>query len=395
MNLDVNKIGHLLGPNLATYDPYDLWKTKLGRWLKRIYYQNGKITIPIVAPFFMLDAYTPRLIRAFVEPQEYPIVRAFSVLSALNFYKITSDRKFVDLALVSVKWLIENQSRGYHGACWGINFPWVTKCGYYPPSTPFITHTPYCVEALVKYSDITRDKESLDTGLSSLGFLENDLTKLIDTPDKLALSYGPEMARRAVINANSYAMMMYALLANRLSDKRAGLLEKGARLFNFIISRQLNDGGWLYYDGQGKDNFIDCFHTCFVLKNLIKYGKLAEVNVSDIVNKGLQYILEHLLDSKYFLARRFSVSANPSLVKFDLYDQAELLNLLCLTERMDLARRIYDSIMKYFYISSKGTFGYQIDLFGKLNKMKYLRWAVMPTIYVLSEYYKSIANEKD
>lgn len=395
MIVDLDKIAYLLGSNLATYDPYDLWRTKLGQWLKKMYYRNGIITIPIVAPFFILDAYAPKLIRAFLKRQEYPIVRAFVALSASNLYEFTFDEKYIDLAADSVQWLIENQSPGYHGACWGLNIPWMTKEGYCPPSTPFITNTAYCVEALLKFFDISREKESVDVALSSLDFLENDLKVLLDNLDKLALSYGPSVERRIVINANSYAMMMYALLADRIPGKRHYLLAKAIRLFNFVRSRQKPDGSWFYYDDEEKGNFIDCFHSCFILKNLIKYGKFSEVDVSYIVNKGMDYILENFVDLKYFLARKFSISANPSLVKFDLYDQAELLNVLCIMGRIDLAKRFHDSIMRYFYIPSKGTFGYQIDLFGILNKMTYLRWAVMPMIYALLEYYKLVTHKKN
>ena len=56
MNTFLDKIQPLLGPDLTTYDPYDLWKTRLGLWLKKIYYEKGRITTPLVAPFFILDA---------------------------------------------------------------------------------------------------------------------------------------------------------------------------------------------------------------------------------------------------------------------------------------------------------------------------------------------------
>jgi len=390
MKFNVKNIEYILNQNLATYDPYDLWRTKFGIWLKNKYYKNGKIAIPAVAPFYIMDAYAPKLIRKFLKPREYPMVRAFAALSALNLYKIAFDNKYIKLAKQSVKWLIENQSPGYHGPCWGLNIPWMTKTGYLPPSTPFITNTPYCVEALLKFYDTTSDKQSLHVALSSLDFLENDLNVLINESDKLALCYGPGYESRIVINANSYAMMMYAMLANRLTNKRTILLEKAVRIFNYVKSQQNNDGSWLYYDDEERGNFIDCFHSCFILKNLTKFSNFSEVEVSSIVNKGVDYILENFLDSKYFLARRFSVSANPSLVKFDLYDQAELLNVLCIIGRKSVAEKLHDPILKYFYIPSKGNFGYQIDLFGRLNRMTYLRWAVMPTIYVLSEYYKFI-----
>lgn len=394
MNIDI-KIDHLLGPNLTTYDPYDLWKTRFGLWLKKLYYSKGCIAIPLVTPFYILDAYTPKLVRKFIQPQEYPTVRALAAMASVNFYEMTGNRKYIELAAVSIKWLIGQQSKGYHGACWGLNMPWMTKMGYFPSTTPFITHTPYCVEALLRYFDITGDNQALNVALSSLEFLENDMKVLLDCPDEMALSYGPYSDGRIVINANAYAMMMYALLADRLPEKRIGLLQKAARIFNFIKSQQNKDGSWFYYTDEKKGNFIDCFHSCFVLKNLIKYGKTAKVDVTSTVSYGLEYILEQLVDKKYFLARKFSISANPSLTKYDLYDQAELLNVLCLTGRMDLAKKIHNSMIRFFYIPQKKSFGYQIDYFGKLNKMTYLRWAVMPTVYALSEYYKLLSNEKN
>lgn len=386
METDLKKIEKILWSNLNTYDPYDLWKTNLGQWLKKLYYGYGKITIPIVAPFFLLDAYAPRIIRSFVPPQEFPTVRALAVLSSLNFYTISGNQNYIDLASASVKWLIDNQSPGYHGACWGLNMPWMTKTGYYPPTMPFITHTPYCFEALMKYSEITQDCQALDVALSSLGFLEKDIVPLLDSSDELALSYGPRNEGRIVINANAYAVMMYSLLANKLDNQKKYLMLKANRIFNFIKRRQNEDGSWYYYDDKKNGNFIDCFHSCFVLKNIIKYGKYAEVNVEEIVNKGIDYILNNLLDIERLLVQRFSVAANPSLVKFDLYDQAELLNVLCLSGRIDYAKKIHQSIWTNFYIPSKNTFGSQIDIFGRLNTMEYLRWAVMPAIYTLSEH---------
>lgn len=179
--------------------------------------------------------------------------------------------------------------------------------------------------------------------------------------------------------------MMYALLAGRYPEERYVLMEKADRIFKFVKAGQNSDGSRFYHADNGKGNFIDCFHSCFVLKNIIKYGQHSSVNASAVVNKGMHYLLGNFLDYKYFLVKKFTVSAHPSVVKFDLYDQAEFLNVLILLEYKKLAEKLYDSIIKHFYIPAKQSFGYQIDVFGKLNKIVYLRWAVMPMIYALSE----------
>jgi hypothetical protein len=388
MNKPSLELDNLLGPNLITYDPYDLWKTKLGVWLRSVYYRNGKLAMPLVAPFVVLDAYAPRLTRAFIAPQEYPIVRAMAALAALNFYGISSEQRYLELARDSVSWLINNRSPGYHGACWGLNFPWMTKGGYYSPTTPFITHTPYCIEALLSYHDVTKDPESYRVAMSTLDFLERDMQVLFEDGVRMAMGYGPGHETRVVVNANSYSMMLYAMLASRMPEKREPLFDKAARLFNFVKSCQNHDGSWLYYNDDEKGNFIDCFHSCLVMKNLIKYARFSGCDVSDIVSKGLDYVVTNFLDQKDHLSQRFTKSANPSLAKYDLYDQAELINVLLLSQKRAMAEEVLDATIEHFYLPSKGTFGYQIDIFGRLNKMTYLRWAVMPMVYVLSEYYK-------
>lgn len=391
MKAEIELITRFLGPDLTTYDPYDLWKTRFGLRIKKLYYENGKLTIPIVAVFYLLDSYAPRFVRLFIKPQEFPIVRAFAILSALNIYEITSENKYLDLASDSVKWLLENRFPGYHGTCWGLGMPWMTKGGYRSASTPFISVVPYCVEALLRYSDLANDDNSRDVALSSLNFLEKDLQRLIDMPGVLALSYSPSYENRIVINGNAYAMMLYALLSERLPALKDMLLERASRISNFIKLQQRPDGSWLYYADEKQGNFIDCFHSCFVMKNLIRYGKITGEDLSGTVNRGLEYIFKNFFDSSYGLVRRFSFSANPSLAKFDLYDQAELFNLLLETNHIDLAEDLYKQVMKYFYITSKDIFGYQIDRFGRLNKMLYLRWAVMPMIYALSKYQRKSA----
>jgi hypothetical protein len=268
----------------------------------------------------------------------------------------------------------------------------MTKTGYVSPTTPFITSTPYCVEALLRYHDLTDDALSRDVAISSLNFLENDLKILYEESGKLAISYGPSSSKNIVINASSYAMMMYSLLGTRIPEIRDKLFEKANKIRKFVLESQNSNGSWWYYYHIEKGNFIDCFHSCFVIKNLIKTDKLLSTNSNEFVEKGIEYLISSHLDKDKFLAKRFSVAAYPNLIKYDLYDQAELMNVFICAEKWELARKIHDSIVTNFYIPDRKTFGSEIDFLGRLNKMKYLRWAVMPTIYVFSEYYKQLAQ---
>jgi hypothetical protein len=90
-----------------------------------------------------------------------------------------------------------------------------------------------------------------------------------------------------------------------------------------------------------------------------------------------------MLDTRHFLFKRFSVKNKPSIVKFDLYDNAEMLNLALLLGDRCVADKLIASIDRNF---RAGTDIYsQIDLFGVRRSRNTLRWAVMPYLYALSQ----------
>jgi len=83
------------------------------------------------------------------------------------------------------------------------------------------------------------------------------------------------------------------------------------------------------------------------------------------------------------LYKRFTKSNKPSIIKFDLYDNAEMLNLLLLLNKYDLALELKNNIEKVFI---KGEDIYSvIDLFGNKKNKNTLRWAVMPYLYSISK----------
>jgi hypothetical protein len=144
---------------------------------------------------------------------------------------------------------------------------------------------------------------------------------------------------------------------------------------------QGGDGSWVYSpDG---NSFIDCYHSCIVLKNLIKTDRrypLAERR--KCIDLGYDYLKRNFHMESKGLFKRFSVSNKPSLVRFDLYDNAEMLNLAVLMGDRDLVESLADAIEKAFEF--RGHIYSQIDCFGRRHNVDTLRWAVMPYLYALS-----------
>ena len=198
----------------------------------------------------------------------------------------------------------------------------------------------------------------------------------------LATSYGPSRDR-IVHNAISYTMYASRCFCRgRRPGERAYVERRSSELYRYLRKAQRPDGSWFY--SSGSQSFIDCFHSCILLKNLIKTNNTVALDrCMDIVYAGYKYLHSCMLDTQHFLFKRFSVKNKPSLIQFDLYDNAEMLNLALMLGDRHVADKLLASINRHF---RAGPDIYsQIDLFGARRSKNTLRWAVMPFLYALSQ----------
>ena len=377
-------IEHFCAPeDLATYDPYDIWKTALGFRVKDLYNRRRWAGLVPAAVLGGFDNFFNNGRRWFYATQEYPIVRATAALCLVNLYRQNGEGRFLDFAARHLDWLVAHSCTGYSGPCWGLAFPHAVSAEIvYDANTPFSTITPYALEAFLAYREACQ-KTRLDPVIRGiLEFFEQDLRVMEEDDEALATSYGPRRDR-IVINAVAYTLYAYSiLLPYAAAPRRPDLVRKIGKLYRYILRQQRSDGSW-FYSTQGR-SFIDCFHTCIVLKNLIKTGLAVELtDLAAVVQGGYAYLKRAFLDESAFLFRRFSIHNKPSLVRFDLYDNAETLNLALLMGDFGLADRLLASILHRF---AKGPDIYsQIDVLGARRNKNTLRWAVMPLLYAMTQ----------
>ncbi|MDP4129490.1 MAG: hypothetical protein Q8939_04960 [Bacteroidota bacterium] len=367
-----------------TPDPYDVWNMKIGQWVKKIYYKSKLLGLLPAAALTLYDFYINNRLRFGYSPRQYPIAHGYRVMIALNLYKKTSDPEYLASAKESLEWLSKNYSRNYSGYCWGINMPWVSKIATYEEEVPHVTHTPYALEAFLKYQELTKTTEYDKIIDSILQFLDNDLNKLIDSGDTLALSYSPKTEVRVVVNANSYAMSCYASLYGRNPDLNAHIEDKIKKLYHFLVTTQHENGSWYYFADDGPGNLIDCFHSCIVLKNIYKVNRIIPLPGSgQVIEKGYAYLKQYFWNDTKKLFKRFSITDRLSLIKFDLYDNAEMLNLAVLLKDDALVDTLSASIEKNFVVDTD-VYSHIIFPNLKINKNT-LRWATYPYLYALSK----------
>jgi hypothetical protein len=372
----------LAGDNLRTHDLYDIWKTPLGIRVKKLFNRNRYIGLGPSAILTIIDLYLNDHFHVGYMRQEYPIARAWAALILLNEHQNKKDQSLLGLAARHLEWLVDNSCTGYSGPCWGLAFDYAVSADFhYDENTPLTTMTPYALEAFVRYQNITGDARFNHVIRGINDFLQQDVPILEET-DEYAVTAYSTIADRRVINAVSYVLYSYALMLPFL-DNRSRLRCEAMipKLYTFITRNQQNNGSW-YYSPDG-NSFIDCFHSCIVLKNLKKASALTVLkDVDSVIDRGYRYLKDNLFVPKRGLFKRFSVTNKPGLIDFDLYDNAEMLNLSMLLGDHELAESLHNEILRHF-VRGRTVYS-QIDVLGIRHRPNTLRWAVLPWMYSLS-----------
>ncbi len=369
--------------DLATYDPYDIWKTRLGFLVKDLFNRNRHLGVLPAAALTLFDTFINNDARLFYAKHEYPIVRAWAALALMNLHEREPSPRLLAVVRRHLEWLREHASPGYSGPCWGIGFRQPISAGLiYEADLPLSTMTPYPLEAFVRYHRLTGDDGVVPVIQGIHAFFDRDIQVMEESDDHLVTSYSALRDRR-VVNAVSYVMFSLGLLLPYLTpgqqDRAGGRI---ARLYRYLQCSQRPDGSWLYSpDGQ---SFVDCFHSCIVLKNLERTRRSFDLpGVEAVIAPGYAYLQAHFRVEETGLFKRFSVANKPSLVRYDLYDNAEILNLAILRGDSTLIKSLVPAIEKQF-VQGDDIYS-QVDFLGFRRNRNHLRWAVMPWLYARSQ----------
>ena len=433
-------------------DQYDFWANPSGQRAKRLAYHHRVAGLALAAPFVLLDAAIPRSRRVFRGRQRFPIADAHYAMGFFNLAaaspagqggapgptaaprgaastpaapdsresRIATGRRYLAALLAS-------RVPGHANAGWGYPFAWEGWFGTFPAGTPFITTTAYVYEAFEQGYGLTGDPEYLEMMRSIARFAHEDLVDQEVAPGVWASSYGP-LDRRRVVNASAYR----ALLLTRagLRFQREDWLEAARGNIAFVLQSQRPDGSWLYAEEE-RDRFVDNFHTCFVLKNLVKIaqatggnpaigGAAARTSVGappagtgplagaaapgsalpasaaapdapgspilDAAREGYAFYKRNLLDDRG-LPVPFAQTQRLNLVRRELYDLAEGINLALLMRGSDpeadsIAGRLLGELLENWTLPD-GHFVSRITWFGH-NTVPYHRWAQAQTFHALT-----------
>jgi hypothetical protein len=323
----------------TSQDHQDFFASKLGRAAKNIYYKNHLAGTLAVAPMVFCEAFAPWTRRFFFPRMRLPIADAHFAMGYACLYEATREKRHLARAVHFLQVLEATRCPGYERHGWGYPFDWQTQAGNLAAGTPLITTTPYCYEAFDAVHRIDGNPEWLAVMRSTAEHVFRDYIDRETRPGAASCSYTPD-GDENVVNASAYRAALLLQAWETFGEEP--YRETAMRNLAFVLDSQNPDGSWPYAM-DGRRDFIDHFHTCFVLKGLAKAERITGDSALTLaIESGVQYYVEHLFDEEG-LPKPFSRRPRLTVYRRELYDSAECLNLgFLLRDRFPSLDRVVD-----------------------------------------------------
>jgi hypothetical protein len=300
-------------------------------------------------------------------------------------YEATSDSACLKKAIHFLEKLEETRCPDFKEYCWGYPFDWVTRNGKMKKQTPLITTTPYAYEAFLQVFQLDSRDEWKGVLESIARHAISDIKDFRMSEAASSCSYNP-YGQGGVINAAAYRAFLLTSASQVFAKEEYWNIAE--RNLNFVLESQNGDGSW-FYAVDGVRDFVDHFHTCFVMKALAKIHSLtAHRACLEALSKGVKYYLENLF-APDGLPHPFSKAPRLTVYKRELYDCAESINLcLLLRDRFPQLERTLNTVIAGIlndWIKADGSFRSRRLHFGWDNVPMH-RWAQSQMFRALAYY---------
>lgn len=376
----------------VSYDRMDYWSSKSGILAKKLFYRNKLAGAPLAIWGLMLENFLPSIQKIYNKPHREVIGDSHFASAYFNLFETTKENEYLKKGEHFLDVMKTTYSKGYNGYAWGYTFGWQQSKGkFWDAGIPMITITPYAFWAFKKHYELTNNEESKKIAISIADFALKDLNEIKMPNGTVCASYSP-ISEDIVINANTYrAAVLLGAFELSGDNKYKIVAEKN---IEFVLSYHGEEGEW-YYEAKGsKDNFIDNFHTCFVLRNLYRcYMVNKDEKILVAIKKGYQYYRLNLFYNNG-RPKHFSKAKYAKLRKYEMYDYAEGITLGILLKNeipdaLDKSIELAEDLINHFQ-TSKGHFITRVTSFGTIHKVPYLRWPQAQLFYALTSLLKEL-----
>jgi hypothetical protein len=209
----------------------------------------------------------------------------YLVKGFIRLQQATGDKSWGDRAESALQWLVENQSKGYSGACWGNHFDYQSRGFYLPKGVPTIVWTSLIGHAFLDAFDHFQKDRYLQVAVSACEHILRDLDTFKEG-DSLCISYIPT-ANKPCHNSNTLGASLLARTYSHTRKEPYRVLAQKA--IQYAAGHQRADSSW-YYGEAANMHWVDNFHTAYVLDSFKYYIETTgEGRFEDNLTRGYEY----------------------------------------------------------------------------------------------------------
>jgi len=308
----------------------------------------------------------------------------------LRMHQATEEPAWLDKARFALQWLIDHQSAGYSGACWGNHFDYQSRGFYLKRGVPTVVWTSLIGHAFLDGYDHLKDERYLEIAVSACEHLLRDVKTIADGEGR-CIAYVPGMDTQ-VHNASTLSA---SLLARTYSHTKNGQYQELAKhAIQYTSQHQRENGSWYY--GEREDmHWVDNFHTAYVLDCFLRYEQsTGDQRFHQSMMRGYEYWKE-----TFFCADGTPRYYDRKTLPIDIQCSSQAIDTLAYfsdldPSALDLSVRVAKWTIDHMQDPS-GYFYYRRYSPRIVNKTATLHWGQATMMCALSSLYKSLNGKAD
>jgi len=277
--------------------------------------------------------------------------------------------------------LIEMQLAGWSGPAWGYNFAWQSRFFFAPRGTPTVVPTAFAARALIEAHETFGDQKYLEAARTVCDFFLHDLRRPVDSESELCFSYAPQTDTR-IYNASMLAAETLAAVGSKTAEPE--LSHASTRAAAYVVRQQRADGAWTYGADENQQ-WVDNFHTAFLLSSLVRIiryaGDETGLNLHPSLSRGYEY-----WRTRFFLADGWPKYYDDALYPADAHAAGAAIVTLCdmrnSADAAALAKKIAGWSFDHLR-DREGFFYYQKRRFQTV-RTPFMRWSQAWMTYALA-----------
>jgi hypothetical protein len=307
----------------------------------------------------------------------------------LRLYQTTGEKAWREKAQMALAWLMQNQSRGYAGACWGNHFDYQSRSFYLPRGAPTVVWTALIGHAFLDAFEQLRENSYLQVAISACEHILCDL-ETFPEGDTLCIGYIPARVPAKNKKVHNSSTLGASLLARTYSHTRNNSYRALAqKAMQYTAQHQRPDYSWFYGEAENL-HWVDNFHTAYVLDCFKYYEEgTGDPSFRSNLTKGYEY-----WKTTFFLPDGTPRYYDHKTLPIDIQCCSQAIDSLVLFSDRDpdalpLAMKVAEWTIKHMQDRS-GYFYYRRYSAWLVNKTPTLHWGQATMFSALCSLYKQL-----